>query len=73
VGVWTAAHLPTPVRRPLFGAFRAVMAHQPEQARFAKEGQQALPSESPEAFGQFVNATLPIWAESVKDAGATAD
>jgi len=72
-GVWTAARLPTPIRDRLFGAFRAVLAQQPVQARFAQEGLQALPSESPEAFGRFVQAEMPIWAEIVKDAGATAD
>ena len=49
------------------------MAHQPVQARFAQEGLQALPSESPEAFGQVVKAELPIWAEIMKDAGGTVD
>jgi tripartite-type tricarboxylate transporter receptor subunit TctC len=34
---------------------------------------QALPSESPEEFGRFVQAEIPIWAQIVKDAGATAD
>ncbi|MCA3292544.1 MAG: tripartite tricarboxylate transporter substrate binding protein, partial [Roseomonas sp.] len=43
------------------------------QARFAQEGLQALPSESPEEFGRFVQAEMPIWAEIVKDAGATAE
>ena len=72
-GVWTAARLPTPIRDRLFTAFRAVLAQQPVQARLAQEGLQALTSESPEAFGRFVQAELPIWAEIVKDAGATAD
>jgi tripartite-type tricarboxylate transporter receptor subunit TctC len=57
----------------MFSAFRAVLAQQPVQARFAQEGLQALPSESPEEFGRFVQAEMPIWAEIVKDAGATAD
>ena len=72
-GVWTAARLPTPIRDRLFTAFRAVLAQQPVQARLAQEGLQALTSESPEAFGRFVQAELPIWAQIVKDAGATAD
>jgi tripartite-type tricarboxylate transporter receptor subunit TctC len=53
-GVVTAARLPNPIRDRLFSAFRAVMEYQPLQARFAQEGLQALPSESPEAFGRFV-------------------
>jgi tripartite-type tricarboxylate transporter receptor subunit TctC len=72
-GVWTAARLPTPIRDRLFTAFRAVLAQQAVQARLAQEGLQALTSESPEAFGRFVQAEMPIWAEIVKDAGATAD
>ena len=72
-GVWTAARLPNPIRDRLFSAFRAVLAQQAVQARFAQEGLQALPSESPEEFGRFVQAEMPIWAEIVKDAGATAE
>jgi tripartite-type tricarboxylate transporter receptor subunit TctC len=72
-GVWTAARLPNPIRDRLFTAFRAVLAQQAVQARLAQEGLQALTSESPEAFGRFVQAEMPIWAEIVKDAGATAD
>ncbi|MFM7420996.1 MAG: Bug family tripartite tricarboxylate transporter substrate binding protein, partial [Alphaproteobacteria bacterium] len=72
-GVWTAARLPTPIRDRMFSALRAVLAQQPVQARFAQEGLQALPSESPAEFGRFVQAEMPIWAEIVKDAGATAD
>jgi tripartite-type tricarboxylate transporter receptor subunit TctC len=72
-GVWTAARLPNPIRDRLFSAFRAVLAQQAVQARFAQEGLQALPSESPEEFGRFVQAEMPIWAEIVRDAGATAD
>jgi tripartite-type tricarboxylate transporter receptor subunit TctC len=72
-GVWTAARLPNPIRDRMFSAFRAVLAQPAVQARFAQEGLQALPSESPEAFGRFVQAEMPIWAEIVKDAGATAD
>jgi tripartite-type tricarboxylate transporter receptor subunit TctC len=72
-GVWTAARLPNPIRDRLFTAFRAVLAQQAVQARMAQEGLQALPSESPEEFGRFVQAEIPIWAQIVKDAGATAD
>ena len=72
-GVWTAARLPNPIRDRLFNAFRAVLAQQAVQARLAQEGLQALTSESPEEFGRFVQAEIPIWAQIVKDAGATAD
>ena len=72
-GIWTAAKLPDPIRDRLFTAFRAVLAQPAVQARIAQEGLQALPSESPAEFGRFVRAEMPIWAEIVKDANATAD
>ncbi len=72
-GIWTAAKLPDPIRDRLFTAFRAVLAQPAVQARIAQEGLQALPSESPAEFGRFVQAEMPIWAEIVKDANATAD
>lgn len=72
-GLWGPARLPDPVRDRLFAAFRAVMAQPAVQARFAQEGLQALPSASPEDFGRFVQAEIPIWAEIVKQAGATAE
>ena len=72
-GVWGPARLPVPIRDRLFAAFRAVLAQPAVQARFAQEGLQALPSGSPEEFGRFIQAEIPIWAEIVRDAGATAE
>ena len=72
-GLWAPARLPAPLRDRSFAAFRSILAQEGVQARFAQEGLQALPSESPEAFGRFVQAEIPIWAEIVRDAGATAE
>ncbi len=72
-GMWGPARLPLPIRDRLFQALRTVLAQPAVQARFAQEGLQALPSASPEEFGRFVQAEMPVWAEIVKDAGATAE
>jgi tripartite-type tricarboxylate transporter receptor subunit TctC len=72
-GIWNAARLPAPIRDRLFNALRVVLVQQPVQARFAQEGLQALPSESPEEFGRLVQAEMPICAEIVRAAAATAE
>lgn len=72
-GLWTATRPPIPIRDRPFNAFRSLLAQQPLQACFAQPGLQALPSQSREAFGRFVQAEMPIWAEIIRDAGAIAD
>ncbi|MDO9706933.1 Bug family tripartite tricarboxylate transporter substrate binding protein [Paracraurococcus lichenis] len=72
-GVWGPARLPAPIRDRSVAALDAALSDRLVQERFATEGLQALPSESPEAFEAFIRREMPFWAQVVKDAGATAE
>ena len=72
-GFWGPAGLPTPIRDRIFEVSVATVRDQAVQERIAAQGLQALPSESPEAFGQFVREQIPFWAEVVRIAGARAE
>ncbi|MBX9699020.1 MAG: tripartite tricarboxylate transporter substrate binding protein [Acetobacteraceae bacterium] len=72
-GVWGPARLPAPIRDRVFAALAAVLAQPGVRTRLAQEGQQAMPSASPEAFDRFIRAGLPVWAEIVRTSGATAE
>jgi tripartite-type tricarboxylate transporter receptor subunit TctC len=72
-GLWGPAKLPQAIRDRLFRAMLALLREPAVQERMAREGLQALPSESPEEFDRFVRGEIPFWAQVVKDAGATAE
>lgn len=72
-GLWTPAGLPEPIRQRLFEAATRITADPGVRERLAREGLQALPSESPAEFDRFIAQEIPFWAEVVQTAGARAD
>ena len=72
-GMWGPAGMADAVRDRLFQATLKVLALPALQERFASEGLQSLPSESPAEFDAFIRREIPFWAEVVRDAGAVVD
>jgi tripartite-type tricarboxylate transporter receptor subunit TctC len=72
-GMWAPAGLPDALRDRLFEATRKVLAVPVLRERFASEGLQALPSDSPAEFEGFIRREITFWAGVVRDAGAVVE
>ena len=72
-GLFAPRGTPTPVVKKLFEAIVAVLGTPQIKERFAHEGVEAQPSQSPEAFQAAIRQEAPFWEGLVVSSGATID
>jgi tripartite-type tricarboxylate transporter receptor subunit TctC len=68
-GMWVPAGTPRPIVTQLHKAMVKVLNDPEVRERATKSGATTAPSESPEAFGQFIRAEMKKWAKVIKSAG----
>ena len=72
-GIFVPAGTPQGVIEKLFQATQSVMALPNVRIALAREGTDVSVSESPAAFGEFLNKDEKFWIKLVKDAGVKLD
>lgn len=70
-GIWAPAKTPLDVQLTLNAAIRKVASAPALKAAYEAVGNEATPSESPQAFAAFVRSETRKWTDIVKLAGAT--
>ena len=70
-GIWAPAKTPADIQMTLNAAVKKVTAAPALRAAYEAVGNEATPSESPQAFAAFVRSETRKWTDIVKLAGAT--